>query len=274
MTLCIGALSRTIEPFGHPCIVLCFESKLSTEGDEFASETGYKYHRLNGQLVSMFAGSPSKAQELAWIYREYLKEHTLDKLCIVEQLREPILTLKRRLANSYFARTLGLSYTEMLTNGTKWFGEVSFKKKIETVESHPLRVDLVIAGFVGFFPVLCELKDGELELKNNYAMVGNGSYTAEPVMHARKHTDQSFIFDAIYTVYEAKKMGEYSPSVGAFTRIFVLHPPRDEGTSMQIDIVTPVGIQHLEEMFSQYGPKPLPMQGAFPFPLNSLARVV
>jgi phage gpG-like protein len=94
MTLCIASLAQDC---GRLRIVLCFDSKVA--GEEFGSETEYKFHRLSGQICSMFAGSPGRAKELAWIYREFLRFNPLDKQRVIEQLREPIITMKRRLAN-------------------------------------------------------------------------------------------------------------------------------------------------------------------------------
>jgi hypothetical protein len=259
MTICIGALAHDN---GLPRIVMCCDSKVSTEGDEFSSETEYKIHPLNGHLISMFAGSPGRAKELAMIYREYLDTHDLEERRVVEQLREPISSFKRRLANAYLGRTLGLSYDEVLAKGGKWFGK-EFQRRLLILEDHPIRVDLVIAGFIGPFPVLCELRHGELEWKTIYAMVGTGAYTAEPVMHARKHQEGTPLYNAIYNVFEAKAMSEHSPSVGSFTRLFILSPPEDNGQRMRMDMVSSEGMNYLKQLFEEYGPKPLPYQREF-----------
>jgi hypothetical protein len=258
MTLCIGALSQHA---GNPRIVLCFDSKISA--DEFASETEYKFHRLNGKLVSMFSGAPGRAKELAWIYREFLRTVNLDKQQIIEQLREPITTFKRRLANAYLGRTLELSYDDFLTRGTKSFGK-DFQRRLGLIEDHPLRVDLIIAGFLGQFPVLCELRNGELELRTNYSMIGTGVYTAEPSLHSRKQQEMTTVHSTMYNVYEAKKLGEASPHVGKFTTMLVLSPPDAPSESMHIDVVQPEGLNYLDNLYDQYGPKPMPCQYTFP----------
>ena len=158
----------------------------------------------------MFSGAPGRAKELAWIYREFLQTANLDKQQIVEQLREPIITYKHRLANAYLGRTLGLSYDDFLTRGVRSFGK-DFQRRLTLIDEHPLRVDLIIAGFLGQFPVLCELQNGELEMRTNFSMIGTGVYTAEPALHARKQEEMTTLYSAMYNVYEAKKLGEASP---------------------------------------------------------------
>jgi hypothetical protein len=264
MTLCIGALTQER---GQPRIVLCFDSKVSA--DEFSSETEYKLHRLDGQLVSMFAGSPGRAKELAWIYRVFLKENPLDKGTVIEQLREPITTFKRRLANAYLGRTIGLSYDDVLTKGAKWFGK-DFQRRLLALEEHPLCVDMIISGFVGQFAVLCELRSGELEWRTNFSVIGTGAYTAEPTLHGRKQMAERPLYNSMYNVYEAKKIGETSPQVGKFTTMLVLHPPRNVGEAIGIYEVTSEGLNHLDNLFDQYGPKPMP--NVFEFPENGLLR--
>lgn len=264
MTLCIAALAQHA---GSPRIVLCFDSKVSS--DEFSSETEYKFKALGSQLCSLFSGAPGRAKELAWIYREFLRETVLDKQSIVDQLREPIKRFKRRLANAYLGRSMGLSYEEVLQKGKDWFGE-DFQKRLLNLETHPLRVDLIIAGFIGDFPVLCELRDGDLEWRTTFSLIGTGAYTAEPAMHARKHIDQTPLYSAIYNVYEAKKIGEASPHVGTFTTLLVLSPPVDNSDSTHIDVLTPEGKNHLEGWFEQFGPKPMPYM--YHFPENGLQR--
>ena len=129
-------------------------------------------------------------------------------------------------------------------------------------------MDLIIGGFIGEFPVLCSLRNGDIVWETNFCMIGNGAYTAEPAMHARKHVDQTPLYTALYHVYEAKRLGEASPSVGKHTTILVLSPPELE--ALRIDVVTEEGLNHLCGLFAQYGPKAIPQQ--YGFPENGLGR--
>jgi hypothetical protein len=252
MTLCIGALAQDR---AQQSIVLCFDSKVSAE--EFSSETEYKFASLSGQLSFLFAGSSGRAKELAWMYREFLKEAVLDKQSVVEQIRIPIARFKRRLADAYLGRTLGLSYDEVLAKGKDWFGK-DFQRRLLCIEQHPLRVDLIFAGFIEHFPVLCELRNGELEWKTSFSAIGTGAYTAEPAIHSRNQADTTPLVRTMYNVYEAKRFGESSPFVGKQTTMIVLHPPDASPSHMRIDLVTEEGWQFLDSLFAEYGPKTYP----------------
>ena len=39
----------------------------------------------------------------------------------------------------------------------------------------------------------------------HFSLIGTGSYTAEPTLHARSHTENSTLSEALYNTYEAKK---------------------------------------------------------------------
>jgi hypothetical protein len=251
MTLCIGALAQDN---GEPRIVLCFDAKVTNEA--FGSETEVKFYSLSDQIVSLFADSPARAKELAWIFRDYLGKNVLQREAVVNQLREPIGLLKRRLANAFIQRTLAISYEDMVSKGAGWFGETYQREYLARVENNPLRVQLIVAGFIDQFPVLCELgTDGELEWRTSFSIVGNGAYTAEPAMHARSHTSDTPLVQALYNVYEAKRVSEINPYVGRQTAILILEPARDTDRSIGVSRVTKEGSKFLDKLYKRFGPK-------------------
>ncbi|MFZ1007827.1 MAG: hypothetical protein WAN65_13375 [Candidatus Sulfotelmatobacter sp.] len=255
-TLCIGALAIDPGPT-EECIVLCADRKVSTPDWEFASETEYKFHALSPQFVALASDSLSQAKELADIYRFHLKSVPLTAENVLEEMRKPPIVLKRRLANSYIGRCLGLSYDEWVKHGRDWFGDTIFERHEDTIAKHALRVQLLIAGFVDRKAFLFELVSDEVSVVTNFSMIGAGSYTASPALHARSQTRATMLDQALYNVYEAKKMGEGSPSVGKKTMMRVLHPPATIGGPVCEQIVTASGAAALEELFGEYGPKPM-----------------
>jgi hypothetical protein len=252
MTLCIGALAWDRDT-NTDCIVLCCDYKIS--GDEVASETQYKFQTLSDQLTCMFADSPGRAKEAVWNYRAYLPTVQLTQQDVTDHLLFPILKLKLRLARSYVGRRLGIEYTDFLANGAAWFGADHYREYIKNIEEHPLRLQLVIAGFIGVEPVLCEFRGEHIELCDSYAMVGSGAYIAEPAMHARKHDKNTPLPEALYNVYEAKRLAEISPAVGQRTHMVVLRPPEGQQTRMLIQRLTPEAQNDCEAWFQEYGPK-------------------
>lgn len=262
MTLCIGALGRASFP-PSPCIVLCFDSKVSV--DEFSSESEYKFHVLSNQIVALFSDRPGRAKEFALIYERYLKTVELTEENALEKLRVPLAELKTRIADSYMQRCLAISYQQLLDHGDRWVGADKKAKYLSDIDAHQLKVGLIIAGFIGSVPILCELRDGELEWRTTFCLIGSGAYVAEPAMHARKHTFNTSLEDALYNTYEAKKIGESSPFVGQETRMLVIYPA--DGNSkghIRAQFVTPIGQKYLQKRFRRYGPKPVKKWEALP----------
>lgn len=262
MTLCIGARASVPIPLS-PCIVLCFDTMVANEA--FGSESEQKFRVLSDNLVSLYAGSPARAKELAMIYQSLLKTEPLptDPALAIEFLRRPLAELKRRLANSYSQARLAVGYEELKDNGEKWFGTDRWQRHLQAIDQHDPNVQVIIAGFIGGTPVLYQTsKDSgsfDLEAVPNYCLIGTGSFTAEPALHARKQLFTTSVSKALYNVYEAKRAGESSPFVGKETVIFVLHPEsKEEPGAIRIEVVSKVGYKALDKIYRKHGPKPMP----------------
>lgn len=262
MTLCIGALAQIPSPLS-PCIVLCFDRKVSTES--FSSESEYKHHWLSRQFVALASDRPARAKELADIYRHQLEKVEVTQNNALEVLREPVMILKRNIANSYIARKLGVSYQDFLDHGVAWFGPEAFGKYQSDIENNPLGVEMIIAGFVGNEPCLFELREGELAHSTNFCLVGTGAYTAEPALHARGQRRYTAVSETLYNCYEAKRIAESSPFVGKDTRMLIVHPPDHTSKGhVRAQVVTPEGEKWLRGLFRRYGPKPIKMWPIMP----------
>ncbi len=141
-----------------------------------SSETEVKIEPLSDQLVSLFAGSPTKAKELNLLYKAYLQTHDLTEPDLTEQLMEPVEKLRLRMADSYVQRKIGMKYAEFIAK----FEDSTWKQgHLTNIDKHCLRTDLIIAGFIGAIPVLVGVQKGQAALSTNFVMVGAGSYVAE-----------------------------------------------------------------------------------------------
>ena len=264
MTLCIGALCKDLIPT-VPCIVFCFDSKVSSV--EFGSETEYKFHILGDQVMALVADRPGRGKELAGYYRDHLRGLQLNETNLISELETPIRTLKRRLGASYIGRKLGLGYQEFIDNGAKQFGQLAFDKYRSDIDQNPVGVDMIIGGFFlpqlpgAYEPFLCELREGELNRVTNFSLIGSGAYTAEPALHARAQTSNTRLPDAVYNVYEAKRLGESSPHVGKETRLYVLKcpDPVKQDPKLRVKMLKPEGEKELSKRFKKYGPRPVPV---------------
>ena len=260
MTLCIGALAYEPVP-AQFCIVLAFDYKVSN--DAWGSESEYKFHKLSDRMVALFAGSPARAKELALMYRDYLATTDLKDATAREQLMEPYVAFKRRLANMYIGRKLAISYQDLLGHGEQWLGTQRWQKHLDAIERHDPKVHMVFAGFIGDRAVLFRLWD-EVEECTNFAAIGTGATTAQPALHAREQRPITSLSTTLYNVYEAKKVGESSPEVGRRTKMLVLPRPKPEEQKMVIEFVTDSGEKHLQRLWRKHGPKPVKYPPVFP----------
>jgi hypothetical protein len=251
MTLCIAALAEV--QTSSPKIVLCTDFKVSC--DEFASESEFKARVLSPQLVGLQADSPGRAKELCLLYQDYLEREVLKPRLVAKQLNEPLVEFKSFLADRYVGRCWGLKWQDFLGNGERWFGAEEFAREKNIIANHPLRVQMTIAGFIGLYPILLEVRDGELGWKTTCSVIGSGSYIAEPALHARNQTSAELLGRTLYNVYEAKKLSESSPYVGKQTGMYVLSP-RDE-SSINFQPVSVTGMMALQALFDKFGPKPI-----------------
>jgi hypothetical protein len=254
MTLCIGALSHMNAPLCE-CVVACFDTKVS--GDEFGSESEYKFHVLSDDFVALISGRPGRAKELCAIYKSPLRNGAVTEDNVLDRLREPLGIIKRRQAEAYVQRKMAVSYQEFCDSGEKWFGTANAARHHGVIEDNQLGVDLIFIGFIGPRAILCELKSGEIEVCTNFSMIGSGAYTAEPALHARKQKFSTLVEDTVYNVYEAKRYGENSPSVGLETVLYIFTPPPQGERHIRAKRVTDAGMRYLAGRFKKHGPKPI-----------------
>lgn len=253
MTVCIGALAQ--EPIGlKACIVLGFDYKVSN--NEWGSESEYKFHSLSDRLVAVFAGAPGPAKELALMYQAYLKTTALIEATAVDQLREPWGEFKLRRAKAYVERTLCVSYQDFIAHGEQWFGLTRRDQCLDAIAKHTPNVQMIFAGFIGDEAVLYRLWD-DVEISTTFTAIGSGAMAAEPALHAREHRQKTAKSQALYNVYEAKKISEASPFVGQKTRLLVVSAPSAGQDEINVEWVTPAGEKFLAKLFRKYGPRPM-----------------
>ncbi len=257
MTLCIGALSQTVapEPFSE-CIVLCFDLKVSAVDGEFSSETEYKLSSLNGNPVALISGRLGRAKELCGIYKSHLTNTVLTEDNLLDRMREPLGIIKHRLAEAYTQRCLAISYDDLLDRDENWIGKERRERYLAAIDQNKLGVDLIFAGFVDGKAIVCELRDGDVTRASNFSVIGSGSYTAEPALHARGQMATTSLEDTLYNVYEAKRYAETSPNVGPQTFIYVLYPPTTAGDKVAVKKITKDGYDYLRRKYRRLGPKP------------------
>jgi hypothetical protein len=259
VTICIGALARDED--NSQVIVTCSDKMISNAS--YGSETQHKVQFLSDQLYALFSDSPARAKELELLFQDHLKSVSLTRSNLLEELEKPIVKLKRRLADSYTGRKLGVPYQYLLDNRHAW------SDYVDSISKHRLRVGLIIAGFVEDQPVLLKTSDEDeesdyrLEWMHHFCAIGSGAWVANPQLHLREHDQNVPLDQALYQVYEAKRQAEISPGVGKkHTRILVLRRAPIGG--IRIDVVMEPGMRHLARLYNRIGPKRVARLGDFP----------
>jgi hypothetical protein len=254
MSLCIAASCTDAD--GQPRIALCFDRKVST--DTVSSETEFKLDTLPFGFACLLAGTVTTARELISIYKQHLSTLAeFPREDPLELLRVPIRTKKKRLIESYVQARLGLTYQEFLDRQdqidvgirTIMFGRI-----------HDMNVEaeLILAGYSKNEPRIFKVAWDEVEQHANFACIGSGSPAAEHALHRRKQESRLSVAMTIYNVYEAKRFGELSPTVGRGTVIAVIHPTpeTDPHSSKNYYAVSSSGFSALNKAYEMYGPKP------------------
>src|SRR4051794_39887818 len=107
MTLCIAARCIDFDLTTSPCVVIAHDTRIET--NIAGAEIGFKFESLPGFWNALLAGPVDQTKELIEIFRVYLDENEIKLDSALEQLRIPIRTLRRRLADSLTHRRVSLS---------------------------------------------------------------------------------------------------------------------------------------------------------------------
>ena len=200
----------------------------------------------------------SGAIELADIYREHLSEVALTPENILEQLRVPPRIKKQRMIEALVQSTLGISYDEFRNSDDNKIDASVRNKLWSAIHDMTLGVELIITGFLEEkLPLIFRLAWDEVERCSPFACIGSGTSAAEHSLYRRKQLWWMGVWPTIYHIWEAKKFGELSPTVGQMTYLFIVKPDAKEGARCEIIPDVPM-YQFLDEQYALYGPQAVP----------------
>jgi hypothetical protein len=237
MTVCIAAICQQDKDNDEPRIVVGYDWKSETELG--GSETADKLRTLPKGWVALMADSLSHCEELVAQYETHLR--TLgpvdDDRHLFEEMKKPAHKQKEVLANDYLRQMLGISYADLVSPDKKYPEEI-VTKRLEEVANIRLRAALILAGFIEtgqsneerennpYLFVVDDQSDHEnvVQVGENFAAIGTGSYVAIPVLHQREHDSEKSLIETVYSVYEAKRLSQVVPGVGEATEIDILFP--------------------------------------------------
>jgi hypothetical protein len=189
-----------------------------------------------------------------------LTDNPVKPFRVLETFKEPVDIQRYRIMDQRIRAEIGKSYEWLLTKGTESLGVDYASQLIRSLRDTTLGAQLVICGFIKdsafpkAVPVICLVDDSNLpyvQMRENFAAIGSGLWTAEDALHRRAHEWDTPLKKALYNVAEAKWLGESASGVGEMTTLGVLLPT---GRYMNL---TKSAWDFLRDRFSKYGPKPL-----------------
>jgi len=90
---------------------------------------------------------------------------------------------------------------------------------------------------------------GNFYREENFSAIGSGAHVASAALFQREHDSSVKLMNALYNVFEAKRLGEISPGVGVSTTIDVM---LSDGS---VRAISDECFDTLEKFFRRYGPK-------------------
>lgn len=260
MTLCIAA---ACEEDKKQFIVMCSDTKVETA--IASAEIEDKVRWLVPGWPALLAGNVTKCEELIDLYSNTLRPKKLTEKNIISQFKGPAQLFKKQLADEYTHQTVGMSYQRFLKAGKRLLPDRQFERMLAEIEHHtygqpePKRCSVLFCGFLANEPYIFEVtSEGTATYVEHFAVIGSGAYVALPALFQRKYSYDTPLQEALYYIYEAKKLGEIVPGVGKDTRIDIVESDASGRTREDAKSVNQKGLVLLEEQYQKYGLKPVP----------------
>jgi len=251
VTLCIAA--ETWDTDNTPCYVLCADRQIESATSK--AEIGLKIVAIGRGWHSMYAGDVDRAGELIFIIGKDLQEcATLDRDHVPEVLRNSVRQLKERLANSLLNSRLAISYDRFLQTGKKELPPTVFREILQEVQELEIGCELIVAGFLDSRTRLFHIdRYGAVSHREHFVAIGVGATNAEAMLYFREQQIPTRLFQSVYNVFEAKRFGESSPSVGPATDMVVSWPDRH-------NFVPEIRQTLFEPLYHKYGPRKINLE--------------
>ena len=248
MTVCIAAVCGAA--FDRT-IILCTDGKASNALG--SKEAMLKDRALAKGWRCLSAGTDFEINSLLPLFEARIRGLAkVDETNIKPAIEGALQERKTQKADQYTRLKWGLSFEEF-RKAKAQFPEEEFRADIQAIGAMEIEADCIIAGFLDDgLPMLLQAhgKYG-VEIREDYAVAGEGAHLAQSVLMHREHYDFATLPEAIYTVYEAKRYAERVSSVGKMTLLAFFKP------AMLPRAISEAGYRYLGERFEEFGPKPV-----------------
>lgn len=254
MTLCIAAACKGEKDKDR---VVIGTDWMATGEIEAGADIQDKLYWINDDIAVLVSGVVTRAVELRDAYRSELesmrvKKKKLNHRNIRRFIKAGPRLLKKEIAEEVVAFAAALSYA-------------GFRKAIKTgemtreaangvfqaIERKDLECEVIIIAFVEKQPYIFIVeRNGHVEERDNFALIGEGTYVAEAALYFRKHESSDPLAVALYNVWEALYMA--SRRVGTVSKthsIDILIPPGEQGAHSTVYYLTNTGFKIMKDLF-------------------------
>lgn len=202
---------------------MCSDTRVGVQ-DFGSSDAGTKCEVINPLgILALMAGVLPRAQELVMRYRQFLGSEPLNKLTAIDRFRYPAQRQKTLLVDEYFRSRWSVTREEYLSGILGQLPDTERSRIARDVESVGLEASLLLATFIEDEPFLVAVhEDGRVLSEQDFSSIGSGYVTAFPALCQRRYNRWLPLSNALYLVYEAKRLSEVEPSVGPKPRYLSL----------------------------------------------------
>jgi 20S proteasome alpha/beta subunit len=221
-----------------------------------------KLYWVDDDIAVLVSGVVTRAIELRDAYRSELesmkaKNEKLNYRNVRRFIKAGPRRLKKDIAEEVVVFATGLSYAEF--RSAIKTGEITrdvANGVFRAIEAKDLECEVIIIAFVNREPYIFQIeRSGHVEERDNFALVGEGTYVAEAMLYFRKHESSDPAAMALYNVWEALYMA--ARRVGTVSKthsIDMLIPPGERSTHSTVYTLTNMGFKFMKKLFrDQFG---------------------
>jgi 20S proteasome alpha/beta subunit len=256
VTLCIAA--SCLDHKGRERVVIGTDWMASGEISAGA-DIQDKLYWVNDDIAVLVSGLVTRAVELRDAYRAELdsmkaRKERLTYRNIRRFIKAGPRLLKRDIADEVVTFARGLSYGEFRKAVKE--GEITQTVALgvfRAVEQKDLECEVIVVAFVDKTPYIFQVeRSGHVEERDNFALIGDGTYVAEAMLYFRKHQSSDSAAVAMYHVWEALYIA--SKRVGTVSKthtINILVPPKERSPHVAVYELTDVGFDFMKKKFDE-----------------------
>lgn len=262
MTVCIAGICQP----DNPSIILCSDGRI--ENEYFGGEVCWKTHLLGANWLALVSGDVGKAAQLLDVLRARLDSPSLEvgRSTIHADLQECAFLQRKKLSDELVQTKLSVSFDHFIERGIRELPEDIHRQMLWDLQGVSLACELILVGFIPISTrkgtllslprIFVVSRDGVVTQKESFAITGSGWAVAESALFQRGYKDSFSMFEALYSIYEAKRFSEIAPDVGYTTNIIIVQEG-SAGSSIRIGRVDAVGVEYLEKHFQICGLQPI-----------------